>query len=1187
MKNLISAILFIFMSTSINSQWSNNPSINTEVIIGSNAFNPQTISDGSGGAIVIWQTFDGLYAQRISPLGDKLWNSYGVNINDQYVTSPQILSDGSGGAFIYWVDNRDGDDDIYMQRILSDGSVSWTANGIAVCSESISYQDSPVMCSDNSGGVYVTWRDQRNSNSDIYAQRVNSSGTVQWTANGIGVCSDTYDQVSPQVASDGSGNAIIVWTDSRNFFSTLDDIYAQKINLSGTPEWFLDGESVCSASNNQSNAKIVKSGKDEVIVTWEDERGSDKDIYAQKIITNNTYLETSWTYDGVVICTESANQYNVELVSNSNGEAIFSWVDERNGALNKDIYAQRVYSFGQTAWANNGVAICNEVNDQFDQELISDGYDGAIISWTDRRTSTTTSDIYAQRIGVYGDVQWAPNGIMLANALNEQLEPSVVMLNPNNFFTAFTDKRDASDIYCQKFLIDGSLPAPAPAGVDGVISVNEYGDSQNSYFAGDGVTWYMKMDESYIYVGISGYTNSSDAVVIYLSNSRILPVNYIDNSYGSVIGTGYDGVSPNLPFRSTYFAFVKPGYDDYKYFDGLGGWGPSTINGIFKSYNGTNQVIEFAIPWSSLPKIDYTPRYGMNWLGFLLYAGGGGGTFARVPNENPAGTNPDMSWYFDTGYAGFGGIIDFPFHNKCYTHVGNDILNFGDIAVWNFTLNSPGKQIIRTGGDWNIGGVLLVNNGTLTFNSNNPVNVQTLEQSGGEIRFSSGSFDAPLNLERIYRESSAGPLIMDAGQTTTFLGTAPFFSDQGTEIIQLQNVILQSDSLDLYSDMTINQSLALNSGVIQTNGYKLILKFGVNVTGTGHINGVLEKYIPTSPGALGKGNGIENYLVDFPIGTDNGPSPVSIDFSSVATGGTLSVQAVQTVHPNSVVPSESMKRYWNITNDNDLAFASANLTFNYLPNDFNTAFSEATDEATMVVGKYNTSGWSFPTISSRSPGGNNDGGSITVSGITSFSDFTISKSEAALPVELTSFTASVKNTSVNLKWSTATEINNYGFEIERTVNTSIPLSVTKWEKIGFVSGSGNSNSQKDYSFNDSYPTGGSSFRYRLKQIDNDGTFSYSDGVEVEIVPNKFELSQNYPNPFNPGTTIRYSMPQQGNVTLKVYDVLGNKVATLVNETQSAGKYEVRFDASQLSSGIYFYQLKTDNYYEIKKMTLIK
>ena len=145
-------------------------------------------------------------------------------------------------------------------------------------------------------------------------------------------------------------------------------------------------------------------------------------------------------------------------------------------------------------------------------------------------------------------------------------------------------------------------------------------------------------------------------------------------------------------------------------------------------------------------------------------------------------------------------------------------------------------------------------------------------------------------------------------------------------------------------------------------------------------------------------------------------SPVSIDFSSVTNGGKVTVQSFEEVHPNSVVSSESMKRYWKITKDNNLVFSNANITFNYLPQDFNTAFFEVTDEASMVVGKYDTGNWSFPTIGSRSPGGSNDGGSITISGVTSFSDFTIAKTESALPVELSSFTAKSDGNSVKLNW---------------------------------------------------------------------------------------------------------------------------------------------------------------------------
>ena len=163
------------------------------------------------------------------------------------------------------------------------------------------------------------------------------------------------------------------------------------------------------------------------------------------------------------------------------------------------------------------------------------------------------------------------------------------------------------------------------------------------------------------------------------------------------------------------------------------------------------------------------------------------------------------------------------------------------------------------------------------------------------------------------------------------------------------------------------------------------------------------------------------------------------------------------------------------------------------------------------------------------------------------------------------------------------------------------LTPSSWEKIGFVNGNGNSNSPKNYSFNDKTVTGGK-YSYRLKQIDNDGQFEYSNIIEVDInLPLEFSLNQNYPNPFNPSTTIKYTIPsvtlspdknginsvEGSRVQLKIYDVLGNEVATLVDENKPAGSYEVNFDAGNLSNGVYFYKLQAGNFVQTKKMLLIK
>ncbi|ROL61669.1 T9SS C-terminal target domain-containing protein [Bacteroidetes/Chlorobi group bacterium ChocPot_Mid] len=219
-----------------------------------------------------------------------------------------------------------------------------------------------------------------------------------------------------------------------------------------------------------------------------------------------------------------------------------------------------------------------------------------------------------------------------------------------------------------------------------------------------------------------------------------------------------------------------------------------------------------------------------------------------------------------------------------------------------------------------------------------------------------------------------------------------------------------------------------------------------------------------------------------------------------------------------------------------------------------------------------------------------------------------------LPVELSMFSAEYKMNNVILNWQTATEVNNYGFEIERSV-AQISNLFNNWQKIGFVNGHGNSNSPKDYSFIDANPPSGK-LQYRLKQIDTDGSFEYSQVVQVETeLPKQFSLEQNYPNPFNPSTTIKYSIPSvmvslpdevrlsnhdnsdvipslsrdEVHVTLIIYNILGKEVATLVDEYQKPGtyNYQLSIDNYKLSGGVYFYQLQAGNFIATKKLILLK
>ncbi len=186
-----------------------------------------------------------------------------------------------------------------------------------------------------------------------------------------------------------------------------------------------------------------------------------------------------------------------------------------------------------------------------------------------------------------------------------------------------------------------------------------------------------------------------------------------------------------------------------------------------------------------------------------------------------------------------------------------------------------------------------------------------------------------------------------------------------------------------------------------------------------------------------------------------------------------------------------------------------------------------------------------------------------------------------VPVELTSFNADAQNNTVFLTWTTATELNNQGFQVERKAANG------QFANAGFVAGRGNSLEPSAYSFTDKSLEAGK-YSYRLKQIDFDGTFTYSNEVEVEVgTPNVFALEQNYPNPFNPSTVIKYSIPVDGLVTLNIYNTLGEKIKTLISQVQKAGNYEVSFDASKLASGVYIYRLESGNFSSVKKMILNK
>ena len=453
----IAIALFAFIGWSnANAQWSSNPAMNNAICQATNdQKSPQLVSDGSGGAIITWQDKRGginydIYVQRINASGIVQWTVDGVAIctaaDDQ--SEPSLVSDGSGGVIVTWNDRRPGTYfDIYAQRINGSGIVQWTANGVAICT-AVNTQYSPHLVSDGSGGAIISWQDSRLGSSgkdDIYAQRINGSGIVQWTADGVAICTAAKSQTTPQLISDGSGGAIITWDDDRG--ATL-DIYAQRINGSGIVQWIANGAAICTATDVQTSAQLISDGNGGAIITftWKNYPNTIADIYVQRI---NASGIVQWTANGVAICTAVGMQQFPQLISDGNGGAIITWEDPQ-------IHTQRINASGIVQWTTNGVAINTAVNTQPSPQLVSDGSGGAIITWGDMRSGFF--DIYVQRINASGIVQWTGNGVTICTAANSQNQPKIISDSCTSIIT-WRDLRGGTtlDIYASKIYCNGSL----------------------------------------------------------------------------------------------------------------------------------------------------------------------------------------------------------------------------------------------------------------------------------------------------------------------------------------------------------------------------------------------------------------------------------------------------------------------------------------------------------------------------------------------------------------------------------------------------------------------------------------------------------------------------------------------------------------------------------------------------------
>lgn len=356
------------------------------------------ISDGAGGAILTWTHTpafkeDNIYAQRIRFDGYSMWSHDGMPVCTvaKKQSGPRCTSDGANGLLVTWEDYRVDKADVYAQRIRAEGIAAWTANGVRI-SYSPESEWCPSLTSDEEGGAIIAWQDNLNGNWDIYAERINANGLLQWGTTPVYVGEGS--QIRPILAPDGAHGAIIVWDDE--VFNS--DFYAQRIAFDGTLLWNTAGVPVCEDNNDQDNPRIISDSGGGAFVLWEDPRNGNVDIYGQRIDADGNVL---WGVNGKPLVTHSTDQRNFGATRDDLGGLILTWIDNRSGQ--NGIYALKVDSSGDPVWDPDGITVNDDLENITYCKITTDMDGGALLAYSGNYPGSSL-DIFAQQLDASGGV---------------------------------------------------------------------------------------------------------------------------------------------------------------------------------------------------------------------------------------------------------------------------------------------------------------------------------------------------------------------------------------------------------------------------------------------------------------------------------------------------------------------------------------------------------------------------------------------------------------------------------------------------------------------------------------------------------------------------------------------------------------------------------------------------------------
>ncbi len=481
MRSLFVSLSFAFafiVVDAANGQWQGS---GTPVCVTSESQSLVTaVRDNAGGVFIAWADERScyIYVQHLDAAGVPQWASNGVPVCSTALPTgrPALAIDYNNGVIVAWTDTRNGNNDIYAQRVNSSGAPAWATDGVAVCVCAGS-QVQPVAVDDNVGGAVIAYL----SDGFLYAQRVRPfDGMITW---GGAVCTaGTCQDVS--AISNNSGSTILTWVDTRAGSLNL-NIFAQYVDPSGVHQWPANGAVVCEVSGNQITPTSLWVTGFGIVFVWSDLR-SGQDIFAQVLNTSGARL---WALSGVPVCMATDVQSNPTIAPSGSGAGqIAAWEDRRNGAT-PDIYAQHLSNAGAPLWALDGVAASTAAGSQTRPLAVTSPV-GAIIVWQDERSGEGSSDIYVQNLyDLFGGVSWwgHPDGLALCAAEGEQSGHAIVSDQAGGVVAAWEDYRNPDgDIYALRIDSDATdvdvaqrVPSlklrpiyPSPAGGDPVLGID-------------------------------------------------------------------------------------------------------------------------------------------------------------------------------------------------------------------------------------------------------------------------------------------------------------------------------------------------------------------------------------------------------------------------------------------------------------------------------------------------------------------------------------------------------------------------------------------------------------------------------------------------------------------------------------------------------------------------------------------